>query len=246
MRLQRAGVDSDAAARAEAEAAARDDEADATVVEVRRLERLLLEKLDAKAKDDSDTARANVLMRLFRYNTGRPRSDRFATRAEFVEVMVQLGLGATPADIRGAGAVLFSKPKGAGGAAVAGEGRPLDALFEKHAEKRGKKDDEHELVDMEAFYKSVARNVSRPGQRSVAASEAAYYMMNVERVLEARQRPVGAGAAAAVTFKPIEIKKKGEEDEEDEESKAEAAERRRQRDAEVRAAASVGRVAAYY
>jgi hypothetical protein len=35
----------------------------------------------------------------------------------------------------------------------------------------------------------TALKAARPGQRSVAASEAAWYMDNIQRVLDARQRP---------------------------------------------------------
>lgn len=193
MRLQRDGLDADVAARAAANQATRDAESDPVQLEVRRLEVLLFDKLDARAKEDTETARCAALMRLFRAHHGRER-ERFATRSEFVWTMRQLGLWADKSEVlvHGKDGKKTTPEEGGPGDRAGATGGPLHRMFEAHAERRGGAGGEaggELLVELEAFYRRVARTATRPGQRSVAASEAAWYMDNIQRVLDARQRP---------------------------------------------------------
>lgn len=173
-----------------------------------KLENNLLEKLDQRARGDSESARAQVLSRVFKAAPiGGPRSERYATRAEFADAMALLGLPQAVTSVQktrpppsdsGSGMALpevRSVPKQREDIESAAwiDKAVVNALFDKYSEsapgaprKPPPGDPPPEkLIDYVSLYSKVARAATTPGQSMSAAMAHSNYM----DALEGRQGP---------------------------------------------------------
>ena len=174
---------------------------------VGRLEVALLDKADARAKDDSETARQAVVRRAFGSPMeGAAPTDRLISRAAFHAGMGVLGLPQPEAVIGPVAGgtlelnVLRPRPRYDGKY----KGQPdvgldaldvqvLDAMFDKYAE------DASGLLDYESFYRRVAREAVRTkhGQSESLSAQMKRYQDGLQRPHYGVRRPLTSGGYAA-------------------------------------------------